>query len=245
MKNFILYLAAAVLFTLSGCKKPETVHIPGVEKAVMGKIYHPRHGEGELFTIDSPVPQGFDRMLLEVVPFEHQLFRIVLEIEAAADSEDALLKSRELVCKSFHIAPEKFTPGDNSFTAELPGTQLTLRRAFHLGPRATALEIIDRKYEEKVGKIKNSDRYRAKQQRQKLKNELRLIAQGIDGYKLDTGKFPENLSQLRANSNHVPNWNGPYYEAASSDIFYRRISDAKYELFANSNGKKIFEDNEL
>lgn len=244
MKNFILYLSAAVLVIVSGCKKPETTHIPGVGKAVMGKIYHPRHGEGELFTIDSPVPQGFDRMLLEVVPFEHQLFRIVLEIEAAADSEDALLKSRELVCKSFHIAPEKFTPGDNSFTAELPGTQLTLRRAFHLGPRAAALEIIDRKYGQKVGEIKNSDRYRTELQLQKLKNELRLIAQGIDGYKLDTGKFPENLSHLRTNSNHVQNWNGPYCETASSDIFYRRISDAKYELFARINGKKIFEDNE-
>ena len=69
MKNFILCIFALALLIISGCTPPETVHIASVEKAIMGKIYHPRHGEGELFSIDSSLPPGFDRMLLDVLPF--------------------------------------------------------------------------------------------------------------------------------------------------------------------------------
>ena len=245
MKKFTLYIIAVVLLAVSGCKPPETTHIAKIENAVMGKIYHPRHGEGELFTIDSPLPEGFDRMALEVRPFDHQLFRIVLEIEVCPGNEDVLTSSRELVCKNFSIAKDKFILSNNVFTAELPGTILILRRAFHLGPRAVSLDIIDRRYAEGVEQLKKSERFSISRQRQKIKDDLRLIAQAIDGYKLDTDQLPEALADLQNNRNNLSAWNGPYCEPLSSDVSYRKISDTKYELFANFNGEKITEDSEL
>ena len=243
MKNF-LFFTAIILLALSGCTPPETTHIARVENAVMGKTYQPRHGEGELFTIDSPIPQGFDKMSLEVVPFEHQLFRIVLEIEELTASDDTLDSARQLVCKTFRIAQDKFTFADDIFTAELAGTRLILRRAFHLGPRAVSLEIIDRNFAKDVEQLKNSERFRLAQQQHKIKIELRLIAQALDGYKLDTDRFPETLHDLCTNRRNVPAWNGPYYETLPVNIFYRKISDEKYELFADFNGEKITEDSE-
>ena len=245
MKKFILYLIAPVLLAVSGCKPPETTHIPKVEKAVMGKIYHPRHGEGELFTIDSPLPGGFDRMALEVRPFDHQLFRIVLEIEVCPGNEDVLNSSRELVCKNFSIAKESFTLANDIFTAELPGTILILRRAFHLGPRAVSLDIIDRQNAEGVEQLKKSERFQIAKAKQKIKDELRLIAQAVDGYKLDTDQLPEALADLQNNRNALSAWNGPYCETPSAGVSYRKISDTKYELFANFNGEKITEDSKL
>ena len=244
MKNF-LFFTAIVLLAISGCTPPGTTHIARVENAVMGKTYLPRHGEGELFTIDSPLPQGFDRMLLEVVPFEHKLFRIVLEIEELTTNDDILVSARQLVGKTFRIAEDKFTFADDIFTAELAGTRLILRRAFHLGPRAVALEIIDRNFSKNVEQLKNSERFRLAQQRQKIKNELRLTAQALDGYKLDTDHYPETLHALCTNCNKVPTWNGPYCETLPANLFYRKISDTKYELFADFNGEKITEDSEI
>ena len=245
MKKFVLYIIAIALLAVSGCKPPETTLIPKVENAIMGKIYSPRHGEGELFTIDSPLPKGFDRMSMEVRPFDHQLFRIVLEIEEFSGSGDVLTPARELVCKTFRIARERFTFSNNTFTAELPGTILILRHAFHLGSRAVSLDIIDRQYANGVEQLKKSERFQIAKAKQKIKNELHLIAQAIDGYQLDTDRLPETFSDLQNDRHKLPSWNGPYCEPPSTGISYRKISDTKYELFADFHGEKITEDSEL
>ena len=58
--------------------------------------------------------------------------------------------------------------------------------------------------------------------------------------------FPEKLAHLQQNLAGTPQWNGAYLmENPNKQIIYRKISDSKYELYAEIDGKKIEEDTEL
>lgn len=246
MKKIILLLFSTALLLIYGCKRPETLHISKVGNAEMGAIHTPHRGEGELFSIDTPLPDGFDRLNVEVIPFEHQIFRIVLHAENIPGSADALENARALVQKNFHIPVEKFQSSGDRFTLELPGTILILSRAFQFGPRAVSLEIIDRELAKTAEKIKQTAKFDTICRQQKIKQQISLIAQGLDGHKLDTGMFPEKLAHLQKNLAATPQWNGAYLmENPNKQIIYRKISDSKYELYAEVDGKKIEEDTEL
>ena len=246
MKKILLLLFVTALLLIYGCKRPETLRIGKVGNVEMGAIHTPYRGEGELFSIDTPLPDGFDRLSVEVIPFEHQIFRIVLHAENIPGSADALESARLLIQKNFHIPMEKIQTSGSSFTVELPGTVLILSRAFQFGPRAVSMEIIDRELAKQAEKIKQTAKFQTVCRQQKIKQKISLIAQGLDGHKLDTGIFPEKLEHLQKNLAGTPHWNGAYLmENPDTKISYRKISDSKYELYAEVDGKKIEEDTEL
>ena len=246
MKKIILLLLSTALLLIYGCKRPETVRIAKVGEAEMGAIHTPYRGEGEAFSIDTPLPDGFDRLEVEVIPFEHKIFRIILLAENIPGNADALESARILVQKNFHIPVEKLQSSGSSFTVELPGTVVNLNRAFQFGPRAVSLEIIDRELAKQAEKARQTAEFHAICRQQKIKQKISLVARRLDEHKLDTGIFPEKLEHLQKNLARTPNWNGAYLlENPDKRIIYRKISDSKYELYAEVDGKKIEEDTEL
>ena len=246
MKIFLHTAILIGIILISGCKPavPATIHRIG--KAAMGDVHKPRNGEGELFAIDTTLPEGFDRLSVEVTPFEHKIFRMVLDMENIPGHGDALEIAREQTGKIFHIPAGKFKHYGNSMTAVLPGTTLKLYRAFHLGPRAVSLEIINCKLAEQAEKIKQTAIFQTVRKQQQIKQQIFLVAKALEEHKLDTGIFPEKLEHLLENSANTPNWNGSYLlKKPALPLSYHRISDTRYELYADADGKKIYEDTEL
>ena len=246
MKIFLHTAILIGIILISGCEVavPTTIHRIG--KAAMGDVHKPRAGEGELFTIDTTLPEGFDRLSAEVTPFEHKIFRMVLDMENIPGTGDVLEFARQQTGKIFHIPVEEFKYSSDTFTANIRGTVLNLHRAFHLGPRAVSLEIINCKLAEQAEKIKQTEKFKAAQKMQKIKQQISLAAKALEEHKLDTGIFPEKLEHLLENSADTTNWNGPYLLKKPTILLsYHRISDTKYELYADADGRKINEDTEL
>ena len=156
MKIFLNTAAACVaaLLLITGCT-PETPpeRIIRVGETSMGDVILPRNGEGELLDVTGSLPGGFDRMLAEVIPFEHRVFRMVLEGADVAGSSDPLESSAGILEKHFHIRFSR--SDDNTMRAELPGSEVILRRGFYLGPRGVVLEIIDRELQKQAENLKN------------------------------------------------------------------------------------------
>ena len=244
-KSFLPLFIIGIIM-LSGCKPAAPSTLDRIGKAAMGEVHTPRNGEGELFTIDTELPEGFDRLSVEVTPFDHKIFRMVLDMENIPGSTDALESARKQTEKIFHIPEGKFQNSGDTLTAALRGTVLKLYRAFHLGPRAVSLEIINCKLAEQAGKIKQTAKFEAVRKQQNTKQNILLIAQALEEHKLDTGIYPEKLEHLQKNSANTPKWNGSYLQDAPDfPICYRRICDTKYELYADVNGRKIKEDTDL
>ena len=230
---------------IAGCT-PTAPKSDRIDKIMMGERHKPRNGEGELFTIETTLPDGFDRLSAEVVPFEHKIFRMVLDMENIPGSTDALEIARKHAEKIFDLPAGKFKHYGNSMTAVLPETTLKLYRAFHLGPRAVSLEIINRELAEQAEKIKQTAIFQTVRKQQQIRQKLQLIAKALEEHKTDTGIFPGKLENLQQNSAAVPKWNGPYLaDTPDFPLLYRRISDTEYELYAEIDGRKINEDPEL
>lgn len=246
--NFIKYCSVfnlLLLLFVTGCsprKAPE--RIDRIGKSAMGDIQHPRNGEGELLALDGSLPGGFSRMAVEVVPFEHRIFRMVLENEEVTATGDVLESSAGFLEKHFNI---KFSRGDhNLLTVELPGTRILLRRAFELGARAVAVEFIDRELAAQAAKLKLTDRYLQYRKFYSVRNELILLAQAIADFKLDTGNYPEKMDELFNAPRGISSWNGPYGQTKpDASVHYRRISVDSYELYREIDGKRISEDTQL
>ncbi len=244
-KSFLPLFIIGIIM-LSGCTPSVPATLDRIGEAAMGEVHKPRNGEGELFIIETALPDGFDRLSVEVVPFEHKIFRMVLDMENISGAADVLETARMHTEKIFHIPAEKFQHSANSCTVTLPQTTLRLHRAFHLGPRAVSLEIIDRELAEQAEVIKQTGKYRIIRKQQMIKQKIMLIARALEEHKLDTGIFPEKLEHLQKNSAATPKWNGSYLpDTPEFPLYYRRISGTKYELYADIDGIKINEDTEL
>ena len=210
----------------------------------MGDVISPRNGEGELVDVAGTLPGGFDRMLAEVVPFEHRVFRLVLECAEAVGSKEPLESSAEILEKHFNIKFSRID--DNTMRSELPGSVVTLRRGFYLGPRGTVLEIIDRVLLDQAETLKNSPRFRQYRKYHQTRTGIILLARSIADFKLDNGCVPEKIADLSERPAGCLTWNGPYCQNPPSiSVVYRRISADSYELYQEIDGKCISEDTEL
>ena len=211
----------------------------------MGDILTPRNGEGELFEVAGSLPEGFSRMSVEVLPFEHRVFRMVLENSAVKGTGDVLECASEFLQKHFNISFKRVD--DNRLAAETPDIRIELYRAFYLGPRAAAVEFIDRKMAAQASELKRSARYTQIRKFQFLRNELRLLAQGISDFRLDTGVLPEKLDDLRSRPAGMTLWNGPYCRnLPESAVVYQKLDTEKdYDLYIDCDGKRIREDSSL
>jgi len=247
MKKFLNTAAAfiAALLLITGCS-PETPpeRISRIGKTAMGEVIFPRNGEGELLEVSGNLPGGFDRMLAEVVPFDHRVFRMVLENAEAAGTHDPLESSAGILGKRFNI---KFSRvDDNTMRSELPGTIVILRRGFYLGPRGVVLEITDRELQKQTEELKNSPRFRQYRRYHLARNGIILLARSIADFKLDNGSVPEKIADLTERPAGCLTWNGPYcHNPPSTSVVYRRISVDSYELYQEVDGKRINEDTEL
>ncbi|OQW95322.1 MAG: type II secretion system protein GspG [Beggiatoa sp. IS2] len=47
-------------------------------------------------------------------------------------------------------------------------------------------------------------------QRKAAASQISMIEQGLDGHRMDTGKYPKTLEGLVNNTGNSPAWNGPY-----------------------------------
>ena len=84
-------ICAAVMPVLTtSCSAPPPQRVAAFAGVQMGESRFPRHGEGELITVESPLPEGFDRCRVEVTPFEHKVFRIRLEAAEIPGNDDAI-----------------------------------------------------------------------------------------------------------------------------------------------------------
>ena len=235
-------LSACVLFA-AGCRKLEQRRDRRYF-AVMGQICKPQHGEGSIFTVSDTVPGSFDRFSVEVLPFEHKVYRIILEKENMPGAVEVFDSVPRDIEKMFNITLEKSSSG--GWQCLLPGRRIEFRPAFYLGPQAVALEITDLELEKRAEELKKSPRYREIRKIQKHRETLALIAQAIDGFRLDTGSLPETLAVLYKDPGNIARWNGPYLlHKVDIVCHYRRISGIQYELYTEINGKKISEDSEL
>ena len=247
MKIFLRTAILIGIILISGCKPVAEATIHRVGKVAMGDVHKPRNGEGESFAIDTALPEGFDRLSAEVTPFEHKIFRMVLDMENIPGYGDALEIARKQTGKIFHIPADDFKySSDDTFIANCGGTTLKLYRAFHLGPRAVSLEMINCKLAEQAEKTKQTAIFQTVRQQQQIKQQIFLVAKALEEHKLDTGIFPEKLEHLLENSANTPNWNGSYLlKKPALPLSYHRISDTRYELYADADGRKIYEDTEL
>ena len=244
MKRFFLLCSIAWLL-LPGCsprKVPE--RIESVANVKMGEIQIPRNGEGELFEMAGSLPGGFNRMLVEVIPFEHQVYRMVLENEEVKCEGDILEDSAKILEEHFNI---KFLRRDDRMmVSELPATCITIRRAFHLGVNAVAVEFVDRKLSDIAEGAKKSSRYQQYKKEYAWRTELILLAQAVADFKLDTGKVPDKLEDLVAAPWNVAGWNGPYCRSLPEiPAVYKKLSGENYDLYVDCNGKRIREDSRL
>ncbi len=244
MKRFFL-LWSAVWLLISGCSPREVPErIETVANVKMGEIQTPRNGEGELFETAASLPGGFNRMQLEVVPFEHQVYRMILENDEVKADGDILECSAKVLEEHFNV---KFTRRDDrTMVSELPGTSITLRRAFYLGVNAVAVEFVDRKLAEIADVYKKSDRYQQYKKEYAWRTELILLAQAVADFKLDTGKVPDKLEDLIAAPWNVAGWNGPYCRSLPEiPAVYKKLAGENYDLYVECNGKRIREDSRL
>ena len=245
MNRFFLALLG-IMMLIPGCSpRPVPERINRIGNVAMGEKQTPRNGEGELFEVDAAsLPGGFERMFLAVVPFDHQIYRIVLENDEVKTDGDVLEYSVNLLSEHFNI---KFVRiDDNRFVSDLPGTRVEVFRAFQLGAKAVAVEFIDRKLSEIATAASNNARFLTYKKKYALRNELILLAQAINDFKLDTGKVPEKLDDLTGAPWNVAGWNGPYCQTLPEiPVTYRKLAGENYDLYVEFDGKSIREDSDL
>ena len=245
MNRFFLALLG-IMMLIPGCSpRPVPERIDRIGNVAMGEKQTPRNGEGELFEVAAAsLPGGFERMFLAVVPFDHQVYRMVLENDEVKTDGDVLEYSVKLLAEHFNI---KFVRLDNNrWSSELPGTLVEVRRAFHLGANAVAVEFIDRKLNEIAAAAVKEERFLIYKKKYALRNELILLAQAIADFKLDTGKVPEKLDDLTGAPWNVAGWNGPYCQTLPAiPVTYRKLAGDNYDLYVEFDGKCIREDSDL
>ena len=245
MNRFFLALLGIGML-ISGCSpRPVPERIDRIGNVAMGEKQTPRNGEGELFEVAAvSLPEGFERMFLGVVPFDHQVYRMVLENDAVKTDGDVLEYAANALAKHFNI---KFVRlDDNRLVSDLPGTRVEVRRAFHLGAAAVAVEFIDRKLSGIAAASEKEERFLTYKKKYALRNELILLAQAIADFKLDTGKVPEKLDDLTGAPWNVAGWNGPYCQTLPEiPVTYRKLAGENYDLYVEFDGKRIREDSDL
>lgn len=241
----VAVLSAIVLAVFSFCRNGEHPprRITGFGGVVIGETRFPRHGEGELFSVkEEAVVDGFNRISVEVVPFEHRVFRIVADAEAVSSAGigelDAVAGTLEA---KFHI---KFTAvSPDMKEAVLPESRVIVRRSFHLGPQAVSVEIIDLKLAEEAEKLKAGSRYTEARQIRRTGENAAILCRAVEEYIQDCGSVPDTLEDLLVNRSANRRWLGPYYQGKlPPDCHYRPAGAGKYELFFLVNGKRIGED---
>ena len=239
-----LFPAFLLLFLLaSGCSKPlPPERISRIGGAVMGSVVVPRNGEGELCRVESAaVTELFADPAVEVLPFEHRVFRVVMTAAEVPGSEDVLLIGKRDIERAFNIV---FTAVDaDTLKCELPGTVVTLRRAFTSGVRAVEVEFVDRELAVLAAELKKSPRYAEVRRERAAGEQAAMICRAIEDFILDTGDAPLVLEELLHNSGNNSKWRGPYYSGSlPPGGNYRRTAPGKYDFFIPVNGKPIRED---
>ncbi len=241
MKLFSVCLLLSLLG--SGCRKPlPPKRIIRVGSAAMGSVVVPRSGEGELCRMESvAVTELFSELAVEVLPFDHRVFRMVLTAAELPGEEDVLLMGKRDIERAFNIV---FTAADaNTLKCELPGTVITLRRAFASGVRALEVEFFDRELGKLAAELKASPRYAEVRRERAAGMQAALICRAIEDFIMDMGDAPLVLDELLHNSGNSAKWNGPYYSGTLPPSGnYRRTAPGKYEFFILVNGKPIKED---
>lgn len=241
--NKIFAASLLALITVCGCSKPQVPErINKVGSVVMGSVVTPRNGEGELCRVEqAELSRLFVSASVEVLPFEHRVFRVVMTAEDIPGSEDVLSVAQRDIEAVFNIS---FTQVDaDRLKCELPGTVVTLQRAFTHGVRAVTVEFVDRELAVTAEELKRSDRYATVRKERAAGEQAAMVCRAIDEFIMDTGDAPPVLEALLHDPGNNTRWRGPYFTGVlPPGCCYRRIAPGKYEFFISVNGKNITED---
>ena len=243
MLSKIFAVSLFAVIAVCGCSKPQVPErITQVGSVVMGSVVMPRNGEGELCRVEQgAVTKLFSDTAVEVLPFEHRVFRVVMTAEDIPGSNDVLDMGKRDIEIAFNIM---FAAVDaDTLKCELPGTVVILRRAFARGVRAVEVEFIDRKLAQKAEELKRSSRYTEVRKERAAGERSALICRAIEEFIMDTGDAPLALDELLHDPGKRTCWRGPYYSGTfPPGCSYRRTGPGKYEFFILVNGKNITED---
>ena len=198
----ILLPVAAMMLLCCSCSKqekkaPQKIEITSVCGVKFGEIHDPRNGEGKLLDIirhkvDIPY---FSKISVEVVPFSHKVWRIVL-IAPEIPGNDPLAAAAAELEKRFRI---KFTAsGKACVRAELPRQLVVVRRRLDWGPRACEAEFICKKGASEAENAKKSAKFSEAQKQEKAFNDIVILQELLAIYVQKNGKFPAALSMLQS-----------------------------------------------
>ena len=241
----VAVLSATVFAVFCFCRNGELPprRIAGFGGVVIGEARFPRHGEGELFSVkEGEFTDCFNRISVEVVPFEHRVFRIVADADAVASGGVEPLDAVAGILEAkFNIEFTAVSPDQKE--AVLPESRVIIRHNFHLGPQAVSAEFIDLKLAAEAEKLKAGSRYAEARQIRRAGENAAILCRAVEEYIQDCGSVPDSLEELLVNRSANRRWLGPYYQGKlPPDCHYRPAGAGKYELFFLVNGKRIGED---
>ena len=212
---------------LCSCRCSNTAGISEVCRVKFGTVHAPRHGEGQLVQIhEAKVFPPFEQLLVEVVPFEHQVYRIILrsykgELPAIASG----------VRQRYNIIMQK----DNDiYRSDLTHTTIRLRPAPFMGPEAVELEFTDRVLAEKAGKLKLESRFKRAQLETIARSNIEILNQAVIDYQYDVCELPPSLAALYKNVTKSKLWAGPYtdFDGRTPGVkyVYTKLDNVRFAL---------------
>ena len=215
----VLFSLTAMVLLGCGCGKkkslpPREIEIKSVCGVKFGEVYDPRNGEGKLLDITRIKPDipHFSKISVEVTPFTHKVWRIVLIAPEIPGNDPLPAAAAELETR-FRIKFKR--AGFGGMTAELARQQVVLRRRLDWGPRACEAEFICKKGAAEAAKARKSAEFIEAQKQGIAFNDIVILQELAAVYLQQNGKYPANISMLKsvADGANVPlldPWGEPY-----------------------------------